>query len=152
MRTLFKYFPHCKLPLWRALSLSSGNATFMSGCSIKQWAENYFGLIYHLFARPTIKLWELSLSIFLIANCLYEERRLCLVATPRSCQGVPRNTLTWRKKNLYIIIKIFYICLPSKKILGIPSIKIRNTLKKISSKHTRKKKGPKKFWTKNLKK
>ena len=110
-----------------------------------QWAENYFGLIYHLFARPTIKLWELFLSIFLIANCLYEERCLCLVATPRSCQGVPRNTLTWRKKILYIIIKIFYICLPSKKILGIPSIKIRNTLKKISSKHTRKKKAQKSF-------
>ena len=43
------------------------------------------------------------------------------VATPRSGQGVPRNTLTWKKK-LYIIIKKIYLFTLKKKK------KIKNTL------------------------
>ena len=45
---------------------------------------------------------------------------LTSVAAPRYGQGVPRNTLTWKKKKLYIIIKIFLFVYPLKKI--------RNTL------------------------
>ena len=49
-----------------------------------------------------------------------------LVVTPRSGQGVRRNTLTWKKK-LYIIIKKNYLFTLKKK-LRTPLTKIRNTL------------------------
>ena len=63
--------------------------------------------------------------------------KMCLgsVATPRATQGVPKNTLTWKKnknKNKKIY-KIFYIC----SVFGTPSIKKLGTplnKKKIKNK------------------
>ena len=52
------------------------------------------------------------------------------VATPRSGQGVPRNTLTWKKKFIYNNWKFFFCLSLKKKKLGTPSIKIKNTLNK----------------------
>ena len=37
------------------------------------------------------------------------------MAAPHYGHGVPKNTLTWQKKNLYIIIKIFYLFTLKKK-------------------------------------
>ena len=46
-----------------------------------------------------------------------------IVVTPLKVQGVPKNTLTWKKKFIYNNLN-FFICLPFKK-----KKKNRNTLK-----------------------
>ena len=84
------------------------------------------------------------------------------VAAPRTGQGVPRNTLTWKKlkkKNLYLIHIRNTL---NHKIRNTLNHKIRNTLKlkkknicstfKPKKKKKKKKKPQKKIWTKIFKK
>ena len=47
----------------------------------------------------------------------------------------PSQSIVGCKQKLYIIINFFFICLPLKKKLGTPSIKIKNTLKKKLKPH-----------------
>ena len=62
---------------------------------------------------------------------------LSSVAGPRWTQGVPRNTLTWKKK-LYIIIKFFLFFYPLKKNKEHPQINKKSLFVLLSSKKKKK--------------
>ena len=78
-------------------------------------------------------------SYFLCISLLFDKTHFTsAVATPRWSQGVPRNTLTWKKKKIIYNNLNFFICLPLKNKIETPS-KL-GTLSKIFI--------PNKFWTK----
>ena len=74
------------------------------------------------------------------------------VATPRLCQGVPKNTLTWIFFFLYIIIKIFLFVYSLRKNRNILNQNEEHPQKNFKQAHQEKKKSPKKFWSKIWKK